>query len=232
MTIVPAVFWGQVMQKAFTTVLLAVGVCLLAGPCFSGVTLMPETPAAVEYDPKTGFPDHNGNFSAMVIVIPQQQLAEFDKSDGGARQISRVNRAEPGAQLAIKLVFTGLSADSNGNGEVTYDLKVLTPDGQVYAASDYRHLAGVRGPVGDGRRVFDNRTKVVLMSFEPQDKPGVYTIKAVARDEVAEREVPLVTTIELLSAAAAKAETPPVVEAPATVPVKAKRTHRKKRARR
>ena len=231
MTIVPAVFWGWVMQKAFTTVLLAVGVCLLAGPCFSGVTLMPETPAVVEYDPKTGFPDHNGDFSAMVIVIPQQQLAEFDKADGGARQISRVNRAEPGAQLAIKLVFTGLSIDSNGNGEVTYDLKVLTPDGQVYAASDYRHLAAVRGPVGDGRRVFDNRTKVVLMSFEPQDKPGVYTIKAVARDEVAEREVPLVTTIELLSAASAKAVASPVV-VPVAPPVKAKKIHRKKRARR
>jgi hypothetical protein len=220
------------MQKAFTTVLLLAGVCLFARPCFSGVTLMPEKPAAIEYDPKTGFPDHNGDFSAMVIVIPQQQLAEFDKADGGARQISRVNRAEPGAQLAIKLVFTGLAIDSNGNGEVTYDLKVLTPDGQIYAASDYRHLAAVRGPVSDGRRVFDNRTKVVLMSFDPQDKPGVYTIKAVARDEVSEREVPLVTTIELLPAAPAKAETPPVVEAPVPAPVKAKKTHRKKRARR
>lgn len=220
------------MQKAFTTVLLVAGVCLLARPSFSGVTLMPEKPAAIEYDPKSGFPDHNGSFSAMVIVIPQQQLAEFDKADGGARQISRVNRAEPGAQLAIKLVFTGLSVDSNGNGEVTYDLKVLTPDGQIYAASDYRHLAAVRGPVGDGHRVFDNRTKVVLMSFDPQDKPGIYTIKAVARDEVAEREVPLVTTIELIPPASAKVETPPVAEVPAAVPEKAKKTHRKKRARR
>lgn len=220
------------MQKAFTTVFLAAAACFLAGPALSGVTLMPEKPAAVEYDPKTGFPDHNGGFSAMVIVIPQQQLVEFDKADGGTRQISRVNRAEPGAQLAIKLVFTGLSADSNGNGEVTYDLKVLTPDGQVYAASDYSHLAAVRGPVGDGRRVFDNRTKVVLMSFEPQDKPGIYTIKAVARDEVSEREVPLVTTIELLPVAATKVEPAPVAEEPAPAPVKAKKTHRKKRARR
>lgn len=221
------------MQKAFTIVLLAAGMCLLAGSALSGVTLMPEKPAAVEYDPKAGFPDHNGDFSAMVIVIPQQQLAEFDKADGGVRQISRVSRAEPGAQLAIKLVFTGLCADSNGNGEVTYDLKVLTPDGQVYAASDYSHLAAVRGPVGDGGRVFDNRTKVVLMSFELQDKPGIYTIKAVARDEVAERTVPLVTTIELLPAASPKVETPQVAEVPAAaVPVKVKKTHRKKRARR
>ena len=220
------------MQKAFTTVLLTAGLCLLTGPALSGVTLMPEKPAAVEYDPKTGFPDHNGDFSAMVIVIPQSQLAEFDKADGGARQISRVNRAEPGAQLAIKLVFTGLAIDSNGNGEVTYDLKVLTPDGQIYAASDYSHLAAVRGQVGDGRRVFDNRTKVVLMSFDPQDKPGIYTIKAVARDEVAEREVPLVTTIELLPATPAQVETPHVAEAPSAVPVNAKKTYRKKRGRR
>ena len=192
---------------------------------------MPERPGAIEYDPKTGFPDHNGNFSAMVIVIPQSQLAEFDKADGGTRQISRVNRAEPGAQLAIKLVFTGLSADSSGTGEVTYDLKVLTPDGQIYAASDYSHLAAVRGPVGDGRRVFDNRTKVVLMSFDPQDRPGIYTIKAVARDEVAKREVPLVTTIELVPAVAREL-TEPAVEKPVAAPVKVKKAHSKKRRRR
>ncbi len=203
----------------------------MAGSAWGGVTLMPEQPGAIEYDPKTGFPDHNGGFSAMVIVIPQQQLSEFDKADGGTRQISRVNRAEPGAQLAIKLVFTGLSADSNGNGEVSYDLKVLTPDGQVYAASDYSHLAAVRGPVGDGRRVFDNRTKVVLMSFEPRDKPGVYTIKAVARDEVAGREVPLATTIELVVPVAEKADVSPMAETPAAVPAKAAKAHRKKRRR-
>lgn len=218
------------MQKAFTTVLLAAGLCLMAEPCSGGVTLMPERPGAIEYDPKTGFPDHNGNFSAMVIVIPQSQLAEFDKADGGTRQISRVNRAEPGAQLAIKLVFTGLSADSSGTGEVTYDLKVLTPDGQIYAASDYSHLAAVRGPVGDGRRVFDNRTKVVLMSFDPQDRPGVYTIKAVARDEVAKREVPLVTTVELVPLTA-KVETP-TAEKPAAASANAAKVHRKKRRRR
>ena len=223
------------MQKAWKTAALVVGLGVVfgtgAGPSGAGVTLMPEKPGAMEYDPKTGFPDHNGGFSAMVIVIPQAQLAEFDKADGGARQISRVNRAEPGAQLAIKLVFTGLGADSNGTGEVTYDLKVLTPDGQVYAGSDYSHLAAVRGPVGDGRRVFDNRTKVVLMSFDPQDKPGVYTIKAVARDEVAEREVPLVTTIELIPPASAKVEATPVAEATPAAPVKAKKTHRKRRRR-
>lgn len=220
------------MQKAWKQAALFIAFGLLARPVCAGVTLMPEKPAAIEYDPKTGFPDHNGAFSAMVIIIPQSQLAEFDKADGGARQISRVSRAEVGAQLAIKLVFTGVSADSNGNGEVTYDLKILTPDGQVYAGSDYSHLAAVRGPVGDGLRVFDNRTKVVLMSFDPQDKPGIYTIKAVARDEVSERDVPLVTTIELLPAALPQAGTPTVTETPAAAPVTAKKSHRKRRARR
>lgn len=35
---------------------LATTLSLMAGPSFSGVTLMPEKPGAVEYDPKTGFP--------------------------------------------------------------------------------------------------------------------------------------------------------------------------------
>jgi hypothetical protein len=216
------------MQKAWKAATLVMAGGLIAGPVCAGVTLLPEKPAAVEYDPKTGFPDHNGAFSAMMIVIPQAQLSEFEKADGGNRQISRVSRAETGAQLAIKLVFTGLSADAAGKGEVTYDLKVLSPDGQVYGASDYSHLAALRGPIGDGKRVFDNRTKVVLMSFDPQDKPGIYTIKAVVRDEVARLEVPLVATVEFAAPTVA-AVAPEKATAPKATSSKKKSRHKRSR---
>ena len=211
------------MRKALTVVVATIGLGLPMSPLCAA-----PPPAVVEYDPATGFPDHNGRFSAMIIIIPQAQLTGFDSADGASRQISRVNRAEPGAQLAIKLVFTGLSADSNGNGEVTYDLKVLAPDGQVYAASDYKHLAALRGPISDGRRVYDNRTKVVLMRFEPQDMPGIYTVRAVARDEVTESEVPLVTTIELVSPGAAADVAPAAAPLPAPAKTPQKKHNKNK----
>ena len=198
------------MRKAVISGLIALGLALAAGTVCAG------TATTTQYTPQQGFPDHDGDFSAMLIVIPQAELAEFDKPGGGNRQLNRVSRAETGAILAIKLVFTGLAADANGNGEVTYDLQVLGPDAKVYADSNYKTLAAVRGPVGDGKSVFDNRTKVVMLQFEPQNAPGVYTIKAVAHDEVSERKVSLETQIELVSKGA-----PAVAAAPVTVPPEA-----------
>jgi len=203
------------MRRILTAGLAAAGFYLSAVAVMAAETappkpaiLIPEQPTTTQYASVNGFPDHNGAFSAMMIVIPEAELAQFN-TPGGNRQLSRVNRAEAGAMLAIKLVFTGLSADRNGNGEVTYDLKVLGPDGQVYAGSNYRRLEAVRGPLGSGKGVFDNRTKVVNLVFEPQDPPGVYTIQAVAHDEVAELDVPLTAMVELLPSRTAAPEAPP-----------------------
>lgn len=216
------------MRKALKIVIFVLGSVMTAVPAFAGVSLLQDKPAAIEYDPKTGFPDHNGAFSAMLVVIPEAQLPEFNKTDGGNHHVTRVARAQAGAKMAVKLVFTGLARDVAGNGDVTYDLKVMGPDGLIYGASDYSHLVAMRGPLGDTKHVFDNRTKVVLMSFDPQDKPGVYTIKAVARDEVAHLEVPLTTTVEFI-APAAPAAAAAAITAPETVAPAKKKSRRKTR---
>ncbi|CAL4867953.1 hypothetical protein MMA231_02226 [Asticcacaulis sp. MM231] len=211
------------MRKAAISGLIALGLAFAAGSVCAG------TATTTQYTPQHGFPDHDGDFSAMLIVIPQQELVEFDKPGGGNRQLNRVSRAEVGAVLAIKLVFTGLTADANGNGEVIYDLQVIGPDARIYADSDYKALAAVRGPVGDGRSVFDNRTKVVMLQFEPQDAPGVYTIKAIAHDEVSERKVSLETQVELVGTGVPTTVAPvaDTVEKPVVTKKKAKKKRHK-----
>ncbi len=163
--------------------------------------MIPNAPTTTQYDPRLGFPDHDGPFSAMMIVIPQTELDEFNGDNGGSRHLDRVSRAEAGAVLAVKLVFVGVQGDWNGNANLTYDLQVLAPDGQVYAGSDYKNLDALHGRIGTGQGVFDNRGKIVLMQFEDQDAPGVYTLKAVIHDNVAHRNVPLQTSVELLAKA-------------------------------
>ncbi len=170
----------------------------------------------------------------MLVVIPKAQMAEFDQP-GGARHLDRVARAEAGADLAIKVLFTGMKGDWNGLGNVTYDVQILQPDGKVYGNSDYRNIDALHGKVGSGDGVFDNRNKVVMLQFDKADLPGVYTIKTTVHDRVAQRDVPLLATIELLPQRVAAAE--PVagaataVPAPdATAPVKKKsRRHRRHR---
>ncbi len=202
--------------------------------------LLPQGTRTVEYDPGFGFPDHNGTFSAMLVVIPKAELEEFNKP-GGARALSRVARAEPGAVLAVKILMVGAQADANGIARVMSDMQVFDPSGAIYGHSDYKDLPVWVGRVGKG--VYDNRDRVMLLNFEPTDPTGVYTIKAVVHDRFSQRDIPLQTTVELLPArqpAAALATPAPAAQpeaAPATpqaaeaqpAPVKAKSKRRKRR---
>lgn len=198
---------------------------------------VPNSTATTSYDSGAGFPDRNGPFSAILIVIPETELAEFNKPSTANRSLSRVARAEPGAKLAVKVLFTGPAGDLNSVGKVTMDLKILAPDGSIYANSDYKDLPVWLGSIGQGRGVFDNRDRVPVVTFEPKDMPGVYTIKATLRDRFSQRDIALQQTVELLPmpAAAAPAAPPQAAaaeEAPkAAAPAKSKTKSRRKRRR-
>ncbi len=190
--------------------------------------LVANTTTTTQYDPSKGFADHNGAFSAMLVVIPKGELQEFDQPAGSARHLDRVARAEPGAQLAVKIVFVGVKPDWNGNANVTYDLQVIAPDGSIYGRSDYKNLVALQSRIvtSEDPGMYDNRPKVVVMQFEPQDQVGVYKIRAVLHDNVAKLDVPLEAGVELLKvgavaavkAAPAPAAPAPVKAAPAAAP--------------
>jgi hypothetical protein len=201
--------------------------------------VVPNSTTTASYEADAGFPDRNGPFSAMLVVIPETELAEFAKPATANRSLSRVARAEPGAKLAIKVLFTGPAGDLNSVGKVTMDLKILAPDGAVYANSDYKDLPVWLGSVGQGRGVFDNRDRVPVVTFEPKDMPGVYTIKATLRDRFSQRDIALQQTVELLAMPAAPVPGVPLPaqastadDAPnASAPVKSKKKSRRKRRR-
>ncbi len=171
--------------------------------------LVANAPTTTQYNPANGFPDHNGALSAMLVVIPKGELQEFEAPAGTGRHLDRVSRAEPGAELAIKIVFVGVTPDWNNNANVTYDLQVLGPDGKIYGHSDYKGTVALQGRVqAKGEPgMYDNR-QVIVMQFEPQDRVGIYKIRAVLHDNVGKLDLPLEAGVELLPrgvVAAAKA---------------------------
>ncbi len=187
-------------------------------------TLVANTTTTTQYDPAKGFADHNGALSAMLVVIPKGELKAFDQPAGAPRHLDRVARAEPGAQLAVKIVFVGVKPDWNGNANVTYDLQVIAPNGSVYGHSDYKNLVALQSRIvtAEDPGMYDNRPKVVIMQFEPQDQVGVYRIRAVLHDNVAKLDVPLEAGVELLKVGATAAvKAPPPVAAPAQTQIPA-----------
>lgn len=199
------------------------------------VIALPNSTSTTSYDAGAGFPDRNGPFSAMLVIIPENELAEFNKPASANRSLSRVARAEPGAKLAVKVLFTGPAGDLNAVGKVTMDLQILAPDGSVYANSDYKDLPVWLGSIGQGRGVFDNRDRVPVVTFEPKDAPGVYTVKALVRDRFSMRDIALQQTVELLPPRVAATPVPAAAvagEAPKVkAPVKSTKKSRRKRRR-
>lgn len=178
--------------------------------------LVANTPTTTQYNPANGFPDHNGALSAMMVVIPRGELQEFEGPAGAGRHLDRVSRAEPGAELAIKIVFVGVTPDWNNNANVTFDLQVLGPDGKIYGHSDYKGMVALKGRVQgkDQTGMYDNR-QVIVMQFEPQDMVGMYKVHAVLHDNVGKLDVPLDAGIELLQRGAVAAVKTPPASAPA-----------------
>lgn len=216
----------------------AAGLAAAQTPPATPTVVVPNSPQTTSYDAGAGFPDRNGPFSAMLVVIPETELVQFTKPATANRSLSRVARAEPGAKLAVKVLFTGPAGDLNSVGKVTMDLQILAPDGTIYANSDYKDLPVWLGSIGQGRGVFDNRDRVPILTFEPRDKPGIYTIKATLRDRFSQRDIALQQTVELLALQAAAPVVPAPVqaaaaeEAPAAkAPVKSKKKSRRKRRR-
>jgi len=199
--------------------------------------VVPNTPTTTQYNPSNGFPDHNGAFSAMLVVIPDQELSEFDKPSGSARQLDRVSRAEPGAVLAVKIVFVGMMTDWQKNADVTYDLQVYGPDGKIYGKSDYKGLLALHDRVIEADGAYDNKNAIVKLEFEPNDLPGLYKIKAVLHDRVGQLDVPLTGSVELVekpvavatsSAQAANPSATVVSETtPTAAPARTKKRHRR-----
>ena len=107
-----------------------------------------------------------------------------------------VSKAKRGDVLAIKIVFAGMDLTEDLNADVTYDLKILRPDGKIYDRTDLKNMEVLKTKLPTRFRVFDNRSFLKLR-FEPQDKLGKYKIIAALHDNVGKKTIPLTTEIEL-----------------------------------
>jgi hypothetical protein len=106
--------------------------------------------------------------------------------------MSRVRR---GRQLEVELVFTGISLDPALRAEVVWDLTILRPDGKAYGEfKDMQALQGRR----PSRYMVSLSESAVQITFDPPDPPGVYVLKASARDRMGNRRVELSARLELL----------------------------------
>lgn len=145
---------------------------------------------------RTGLPHADGPFSAIMLILSEDNLSEFKKPANEGPELRPLKTAKVGDKVAIKIVFSGMALDEN-LGSVVYDIRVLSPDGTVYDTVDHKGLLGFRGATENPEHLYNNAA-VVMIRFEEKDLAGLYRVEAVLYDRVGNRRVPLTAEITLV----------------------------------
>jgi hypothetical protein len=143
------------------------------------------------------FPNHNGDFSAMLVVTDESALKEFKKPSNEGMYLKESSKAKRGDILAIKIIFGGMELTDELMSDVTFDLKILDPDGKIYDGADNKGLEALKAKVPKRFSVFDNRS-FAKIRFEPKDKLGKYQFIASIHDNIGKKSINLIKEVELV----------------------------------
>lgn len=143
-----------------------------------------------------GFPHKDGPFSAMLMVLDQESLKEFEKPSSEGLYLQAKNKVKRGETVLVKIGFMGMQLDMNMNADVTYDFKILDPDGKT-AVNEARGVLALSGKVVNPFMVFNTQSHIDV-GFEESDKSGVYKFVATITDNIGKRSIPLEAQVELV----------------------------------
>lgn len=179
--------------QAILAMVLALG--LGGGAVAAPTPASPPAAAAQAPIELNGFPNRDGPLTAMLLIIPEAELAEFDKPFDQAPRLSLLHSARVGETVALKILFTSPQRDADGMIDLTYDVKIIGPDGMPYG-DEYTGLEAIRHQVRPDGAVFDNVRAILKLSFEPGDARGVYRFVVVLHDNNGDRHIPMTIDLE------------------------------------
>jgi|CXWL01.1.fsa_nt_gi hypothetical protein len=138
----------------------------------------------------TPFSKSDGEFSAMLVIIDEKELAEFTKPTNDTMYFNEQAHAKRGDVLAIKVMFGGMALTDDLHGDVAFDLKILDPKGDIYDSTDIKGLAALDYKVPTRFAIYDNRNYATIR-FEPNDLLGTYQFHVVMHDKVGLKDIVL-----------------------------------------
>lgn len=145
---------------------------------------------------RVSFPDCAGDFCAMLALISEDNLKEFDKPSDQGMYLTQLDEVKPGDHVAIKITFAGMDLADDLSADVTYDLKVVAPDGTLYSGSDQKDLEALKRKLPLRFSIFDNQA-FIMIRFEPKDVRGTYKVFALVKDNIGKRSIALSRDIKL-----------------------------------
>jgi hypothetical protein len=145
---------------------------------------------------RPSFQDRSGDFGALLVLVSEDNLKEFDKPSDQGVMLNELDKAKPGDHIAVKIGFAGMAIADDLKADVTYDLKIVGPNGKIYDGVERANLEALKQKTPLRFAIFDNRG-VMIVRFEPNDARGTYNIFAVVHDNIGHRSIALSKQIEL-----------------------------------
>jgi len=140
----------------------------------------------------------SGPFKAVLVPIDEADLVEFNKPEHGGPRLVIKDTAICGDKVAIKFTFQGMTVTAENHIDVTYDLKILKPDGSLYKGKPLKGGVAHKGQVARPDNIYNNNGFIVL-PFKPDDLVGNYEIITTVYDNIGKRQVNMKRNINLLA---------------------------------
>jgi hypothetical protein len=142
------------------------------------------------------WPNQDGEFRAMLSLVSEDTLDAFEKSYGEGGVLNELSSASPGEHIVVKLTFARMDLSDDLAANVTYDFKILAPDGSVYGGVDHKGLTALNTKVATRFLIYDNNPTPIF-AFDPRSALGVYTIVVTVYDNVGRHTLTLSKQITL-----------------------------------
>lgn len=147
-----------------------------------------------KYQPLTlEWPEHDGEFAAMLMVLDPESLKEFEKPSSEGLHLKEAADIRRGDSIIIKIAFSGMELTPDLMAHVTYDMKMTEANGKVVESKD---LEGLRMRVPMRFNVFNNQ-QYSQIQFLADDALGDYHFEITVYDRVGGKKVTLKKTITL-----------------------------------
>jgi hypothetical protein len=175
------------MISGFPALILRLAAGCAAGLFVAGCQLTPSGRHGADLAPtqvRSGAPRWV-EAQAFTVLTVQAGAADFFRRtlDGSAPRFFEDTTLQPGQRVTLLVFAQNVSRDEIGRAELTYDLRIIRPDGSV--EGEQLGLAFYRGPLPSAEHILLAEAAPVFWA----DVEGVYTIEVTVRDLVAGRTV-------------------------------------------
>jgi hypothetical protein len=132
-------------------------------------------------------------FGAMVLLTEDEGFFErWNTPD--PPHLDRLTKATRGVPVHVVVIFAGPGRNENGKANVTYDAKVLSPDGSTYC--EFNNLEALKG-AGAPDQFLQIPPQSVAIRIEPEDPAGTYHVVIAIHDNVRKVELKLTEKFEV-----------------------------------